>query len=414
MTSPLVIHEVLPTELLGAIFEEHARLEWRAPAIDGQVCRFWRQIVLDTPRVWTYLEIENDKRPDVSSLSLWLSRSCTAPLHIHVNKNFTPDKHINKRTFYDILGDHHKRIAFLQMRLGRPSFFQGRDFPCLRLLAVKDWYSIYLPSTVPWGPMPELRSLRIGAVNKSAVTLDALASLTELSLYETNFISLPQYPQSITRLMLDDVSIKVPISGLVTFPSLTYLSLYDVGSFKPHINAPCLIVYHEGGDTVDESFYAPQPSLVEYGVYGLITSDLCPERWHLSFPNILRLSIRADQRMLLSFLGSFTDQPLLLPALQTISAGHLNRTIEIPEVTQEAMGGLVRVRSEAGGTRIVPCFETGAPFQIPIYFGSVSSLSNLVLCLADTHTRNRMFLTESCLVQSPHLLTFTSYTNGDM
>jgi Ser/Thr protein kinase RdoA (MazF antagonist) len=39
------INDILSEEILRASFEEHAKLEWRAPGIEGRVCRFCRQIV---------------------------------------------------------------------------------------------------------------------------------------------------------------------------------------------------------------------------------------------------------------------------------------------------------------------------------------------------------------------------------
>ena len=110
-----VIHEVLPSEIMGGIFEEHTKLEWRAPVIDERVCRFWRQIVLNTPRAWKYLEIHhNQPRAEVLR-----HRSGKAPLHIRVG-------HSDTRNLDDLLGDNHARIASLRMALGDHSFFGQR------------------------------------------------------------------------------------------------------------------------------------------------------------------------------------------------------------------------------------------------------------------------------------------------
>src|SRR5258708_6602382 len=92
-TPPLVIHEVLPTEILMTIFEEHAKLEWSAHVIDGRVCRLWREIVINPPRAWSYLEFGARIPPTVSHLQSWLNRSCTAPLHIRFGGSFSPDCH---------------------------------------------------------------------------------------------------------------------------------------------------------------------------------------------------------------------------------------------------------------------------------------------------------------------------------
>ena len=76
------MHEVLPTEILEMIFEEHAKLEWEAPMIDGRVCCLWRWIVLNTPREWVYLEIHNETVLGMDEVRLRLHRSNSAPLHI--------------------------------------------------------------------------------------------------------------------------------------------------------------------------------------------------------------------------------------------------------------------------------------------------------------------------------------------
>ena len=40
------------------------------PHIDGLVCRFWRETVLNTPRAWEYLAISNDFQLSMRTLRL--------------------------------------------------------------------------------------------------------------------------------------------------------------------------------------------------------------------------------------------------------------------------------------------------------------------------------------------------------
>src|SRR5258706_11800555 len=133
---PRVIHEVLPTEILEIIFEEHAILEWEAPTIDGRVCRLWRKIVLNTPRVWAHLEIRDGPMPSMDEVRLRLHRSGTAPLHIDIREA----EWNTCQKMYDLFSDHHTRIASLRTRYSGQSFFEGRDFPCMRLLDLPHWY----------------------------------------------------------------------------------------------------------------------------------------------------------------------------------------------------------------------------------------------------------------------------------
>jgi hypothetical protein len=373
----LVIHEVLPSELLGVIFEEHAKLDWKAPVIDGQVCRLWRQIVLNAPRAWAYLEICDDKQPRVGELRLWLHRSAATPLHIRVNTTFKLNERISKQEFHDLLSGHHIRIASLRMRSVGSSFFERREFPYLQLLDIEDLRGTSFSDR--WGPMPELWSLRLGVSYSFMVPLSDLDPLEVLILGYTNkltFTSLVRHYRSLTTLMLDDVSLRDTTSGPVAFPSLTYLSLYDVMGLKPSMDVPRLCTYHEGGVcTVRESFRTPLPSLVEYGVYDLSASNSDPAKWALSIPNILRLSIRASRPVLLSFLDTLAHQPHSLPMLRTISVANSYGDILIPEEVQRIMEGLILVRSEACQMEVTLCCETGSPFQIPMFFGGVSDLS---------------------------------------
>src|SRR5258706_10700889 len=138
-----------------------------------------------------------------------------------------------------------------------------------------------------WSSMPKLQSLRLGDRRlRMVVPLSELAPLKLLVLSGVQCTSPLPHSQSLTKLMLSDVSLVEAISGPVIFPSLTYLSLFGVNGLKPHVNAPRLTTYHEGGDIVDETFNIPLPSLVEYAVCHTPTSSLDPATWHLSFPNI--------------------------------------------------------------------------------------------------------------------------------
>ena len=103
---------------MGVIFEEHTKLEWRAPAIDGRVCRVWRQAVLNTPQVWIYIEINCDKPPRIRELRAWLHRSGSAPLYIHVDKEFTFNAHLDERPLNNLLGTYHTMTASLRLPLG--------------------------------------------------------------------------------------------------------------------------------------------------------------------------------------------------------------------------------------------------------------------------------------------------------
>ena len=374
---------------MGILFEEHAKLEWRAPAIDGRVCRIWREIVLNTPRAWVYLEISDGEPPRIQprlrELREWLNRSGSAPLYIRVNRKWAHSAHPVDYALYDLLGCYHTRIASLRLPSGDPSFFSKRDFPCLQLLDIDRSFSMHdFLRPVRWGSMLELRSLRLAAVKSVLLQWSELTQLEVLALYSARITSLPQHSQSLTTLMLTYVSFRDVTPGPMALPSLTYLSLYGVLGLKPYINAPCLVTFHDGGSSPSESFSSPVPSLVEYGVDHWAIDEPNQTNWHHSFPNLVRLIIRTGSRVLISFLRSLSGDPHSLPALQMITAGRPNPSSVLqmitagdrwPSFTGEErliMKGLVQVRREVCQIDLILHFETEPLFELPYRFGKVS------------------------------------------
>ena len=233
------------------------------------------------------------------------------------------------------------------------------------LLDLANWYPVW------WDSMPKLQSLRLGAQQWSTVPWSELPPLKMLALSRVNCTSVLRHSQSLTTLMLSNVILVDVISGPVTFPSLTYLSLSCVTGLKPHVNAPRLLTYHESGIVVGESFNIPLPSLVEYGVYYMLIGSSDPAMWHFTFPNIQQLAIRVDEFVLLPFFDSLANQPHILPALQTISTGARGgSTYHITSVAQRKIESLVLARNEACDVNVMVYFEGVLPFQIPIFFGS--------------------------------------------
>ena len=364
------INGILPVEVLVLIFEEHARLDWKAPAIDGQVCSLWRQIILNAPRAWAYLEIYANNRPSIVELRSWLRRSAAAPLHIRVSSDFPFDEHMNTTTLYDLLCEHHARIASLRMGEGEHSFFAGKDFPSLRHLNIYKW-SYQWPGAPShrWGRMPQLRSLRLGATNLAVTPLDGVSSLTMLILNDVNCASLPRHSPSLTTLMLSNVSLEGIVLGPLPFPSLTYLSLFNVTGLKPHMDAPHLTIYHEGGSVITGSFPTSLQSIVEYGLSypGATVPNVAS--WHPAFINISRLSITAYSKILVGLLDSLASHPHVLPALRMICVRSM--VYGPNEDDRRLMVESVRLRSEARQMDITLYFNIVEPFKIPLFFSYV-------------------------------------------
>lgn len=140
---------------------------------------------------------------------------------------------------------------------------------------------------------------------------------------------------------------------------------------KPHINAPCLLTYHEGWGTVQWSPSAPVPSFFISGIRGI-----CPARQGFRpcevapfLPSCIKAihtgpSIRPHTISSLSFQVS-----TVASALQTISS----RAVNAPFVKedQDTMESLARVRNGSFEMDVGLYFETEPPLQIPLFFGEV-------------------------------------------
>jgi hypothetical protein len=166
-----------------------------------------------------------------------------------------------------------------------------------------------------------------------------------------------------------------------------------VRGLKPLINAPLLVTYHECGCTISESFPAPIPSLVEYGVYDEDRkSHSAATRWHSSFPNILKLSIRAGHDDLVTFLRSLAYYPHSVPALQMISAGSSSRWgAKVPKEYKKSIEHLIQERSKACLKDIMLNFELGQPLHSLPSTTVVSHLPHqITFHFSDSHSSNRV------------------------
>ena len=186
----------------------------------------------------------------------------------------------------------------------------------------------------------------------------------------TSCASLPRHAPSLTTLLLQGISLEDTTSGPIPFPSLTYLSLYDVTGLKPHMDAPCLATYHEGGSTMDESFPASSRSIVEYGVVRPRFSAPDLTKWDRDFPNVSRLAVRTDLDCRVGVLECLASHPHLLPALRMISLRN-PYGLRI-EGSEEPILQIVESRREAYRMDIAVHFEAGNTFQIPITLAIVS------------------------------------------
>ena len=360
------INEALPAEVFSIIFEEHAKLEWRAPVIDGLVCRQWRRTILRSPRAWAHLEIGSGfESAPLELRQRWLGRSGTAPLHIRLPWSVG-----------GILDQHYKRIKSLTVcHTSARALLENRSFPILESLTI---YGLDLTCRAfrlsDWDAMPALRSLRICGLSVNILLskpVPALRFLAICRLKKDKYNSIMQNSySSLTTLMLD--SLDVPNSPeTLEFPSLTFLSLFAVGNLKHRMLVPALTAYHEAS-AQEESFPMPLPMLTEYGIskiYGKPLLDIDVTRLHHYYPNLSRISVRFGPSDVKAFLHSLSRQPTSLPMLRILAVEDPYREKEFSREDKDSMMNDVFVRNTATNVLMELCFD--GRLRVPLYFGRV-------------------------------------------
>jgi len=358
------IHEALPEEVLGVIFEEHAKLEWKAPVIDGQVCRQWQRTILRSPRAWAQLDIAKFSKPPPSKLRQWLDRSGSVPLHIKVTMWI--------QGVEELLDQHHKRIKSIEI-VCYFRLLEHRSFPILQSLNITGQGSQI--SVIRCHAMPELRSLRVYLTLVDSLPWNAVPPLRDLVLYKVKDCDniIRNSFRSLTSLMLSCVSFQYT-SETLEFPSLRFLSLYEVTNVKHWMNVPALTTYHESGRVEKESFSMPLPFLVEYGFYGYpLSAPPNVTSLHRHYPNISRLSFRTSLGDAKRFCRSLCEQPTALPMLRIFAVGNIFLYTVYSREDEHIMRNDVFERNMASSVKMELCFDGN---RVPLYFGNVSVYIN--------------------------------------
>ena len=358
------INESLPDEVFGVIFEEHAKLEWKAPLIDGQVCHQWRQTILCSPRAWAHLRISHIFSFAPSQLDRWLDRSGSVPLHIQAI-DWTRD-------IEEVLDDHSNRIQSISLDDISHAFLQNRSFPILQSLTIDGMYNDTL--VIHWSAcsaMPALRSLRASYMSMGALLSNIFPTLKLLALNAVNDCDsiIRNTSHSLTSLMLSWVSLQ-DTSETLEFPSLRFLSLLKVKNVKHRMNVPALITYHEADEMDEESFPVSLPLLTEYGIcQHYNNSPLNVTKLHQCYPNISRLSIGGPPSTVKLFLHSLSGQPGALLMLQILAVDGMYSSTTYSREDKESLMNDASVRNMASSVKMELCFDGGNRF--PLYFAPV-------------------------------------------
>ena len=410
----LVLHvhiNDLPIELVGKIIVEHSKLEWYAPAVDQQVCRYWRTAALSTPQAWARIKFKGVRKfPSETAWRLWIDRAASAPLDIRipVQRRRSRDEKAPEYMVSALL-EKSDCIVSLDISGVRRSFFLT-SFPVLRHLRI-DGRRIKAPGPDldpdpdPWYPphgggggqfrvasMPALQSLALTSIPcEPFATPGVIPPLSELSLsYNAIWYPLVWHSHhTLTSLALHSCG-RWAGGGEdeyhpIEFPNLLFLFLYGIRSFKPYITTPRLQTLHEASNLVLDSFPRPLPSLTECSVRAIpIQSTMVDanyyndiplihvESLHSEFPNLVKLSLRARAKVTLAFFLELADYPACLPNLRLVEIenSRSEATFSDMEITvieiclvRRSQGALsVPLRAsfgEPGEIREIPLFLAG-------------------------------------------------------
>ena len=166
--------------------------------------------------------------------------------------------------------------------------------------------------------------------------------------------------------MLGRISYQYTSTSL-EFPSLRYLSLYEVQNIKHRMNVPALTKYHESGRTEEESFSMSLPLLIEYGIHRSYNkSPLNVTTLYQCYPNISRLSVRARTSDVKRFLHSLSRQPIALPMLRIFAVGTLGGSNSEEKYSGEDKESM---RNMASSVKMELCFD--GMVRVPLYFGHI-------------------------------------------
>lgn len=226
---------LIPVEILSIIFLDTSRMSGKAPFILGGVCRFWRDIILGMPEVWSFIRL--NQIVTVTGLPIIIQRGAPYPVKLDILSDadfhlipiidtlverigclkIKPDKFkITHRSFSSlttlVLIETFDKSVFTR---NTHALLNGQLFPQLRRLYggnIFDSIKSPLPSFPIYPPIEEL-GLVCRNHHLAALICQVLASQLRV-LY-------------IVALKMYDPPTALPIE--VTFPSLKHLTLLQCG-----------------------------------------------------------------------------------------------------------------------------------------------------------------------------------------
>lgn len=257
----------LPPEILSHVFVQFLPEDWREELtfctqtrmVLGQICSFWRQIALSTPRLWAVIGLSLATKDDDGSgaemANTWLLRSGRCPLSLRIEFSQKSDaRNVNTHLTMDAIIPFSSRwrdarFIITPTMLNRLAVVRN-TISCLRSLAIDSTLTFDVTYLVEntFECAPELRCVEFGQTSSYWCSLRMpWAQLTKycakgLNLRES-FMMLAQMP----HLIECNIVIRYPQSlhswfhvHLARLQAFTVDSYVAMGGFFDHLSLPAL------------------------------------------------------------------------------------------------------------------------------------------------------------------------------
>ena len=326
----------MPFEIVGAIFIEWTMLEWFAPAVASQVCRYFKRVTNSTPRIWSKLFLSYESHAKADNVRTWLERGKAAPREmvlatrdisaimaalesakhatslIYLVPAFSNsmDDEIRLPTNLPQLRQLHIDASKIDGSMVPSSIFGLYEcsditarFPCLTIMRL--FYVDLSDFDIISGLFPVMRHLILYFVGGPILDLiqECKGSLEDLSVTRCHSTDQRSYPH-----------------GRICLPNLKILIILDTQNIVSDLEAPTLHLLYANLDEIDGST-RPFPSVVEWVTrkHPYRLSPVTDITTYLNnMPQLRCLMLSQDEYILHLCFKSLRDTPTMCPQLQFV------------------------------------------------------------------------------------------------
>ena len=365
----------LVSDVLSIIFEMCSEDSWTAPLQIGLVCRQWREVVLATPRAWTFIQLHT---PDGAKLAaIYFERSGEYLHHVHLNElsDFDQARLVSHRIqclrvnplHFDVTSMCWPNLTRLRLDITAISISDvtASNFPSLQHLAFPCVKSDQRDSE--WS-LPALQSLQFIATRDPTwaqllhACRESLLSLRlgvpdEVQYLPPTKLYLPKLRALWLSSLFERTSWPVELTAPALDTYVQYQASYKMPNFLLHKDlsgVTCLCIHHvptlSGFPRLRTFHLSVGPSNAHLEVMGQLDAgdEVCPrlETLKLNMPDMSSPELRAAQESMDNWSRHRR------PALVTFITGlRPSQPLHLPEVTKTT----VRRSSRERGTALTHC-----------------------------------------------------------